>query len=257
MAELQYLVFRIAMNKIAINLEHVLEVIRMPNWTPYPNSSDFLKGIFNLRNNIIPLIDFRKLLSFPTFDDEINDLIEMLKMREHDHINWLNELELCVTEKREFRLNTDPHKCKFGEWYYTYKTENVVLQNLLEQFERPHNQIHSRGIEVNNLLLHKKYDDAERVVLDARNLEFARMVNLFNELYNILKTTMREFVVIINTDAGMKSFTVDKIDKIMKITENDIYKLDNSELQGTVNEVIRINEDIILKLNIQSLLEKI
>lgn len=257
MAEQQYLVFETSSNKIAINLNLVLEVIRMPKWTPYPNASDYIKGIFNLRNNIIPLIDFRKLLGYQTFEHEINDLIDMLKLREQDHINWLNELDLCVKERREFRLVTDAQKCKFGQWYYSFNTNNVVLKNFLDQFEEPHKLIHHKGITVNELMSQKKYDDAEKVITQARQNEFKKMINLFNELYGFLKSSIREFVVIINSDKGVKSFTVDKIDQIIKVADSDISSLDNAELKGTAKEVIKRDKDIILKLDIQTLLDKI
>lgn len=40
----------------------------------------------------------------------------MLAERETDHVNWINELERSVQEKRKFTLTTDPYKCAFGKW---------------------------------------------------------------------------------------------------------------------------------------------
>lgn len=257
MAKDQYLIFETSSNKIAINLEYVLEVIRIPKWTPYPNSSDYIKGIFNLRNKIIPLIDFRKLLGYESFDDENNQLITMLKEREQDHINWLNELENSVLENREFTLTTDPKKCKFGIWYHSFKSENSSIDLFLKEFEEPHNKIHAIAHRVAELLKANKKDDALKLIAHSKLKELKRMLGLFEELFNMLKNTNKEFVVIIQSNNGIKSFTVDKIDQIIKVEDEDISVLESAELKGTAKEVIKRDGDIILKLDIMALLDQI
>lgn len=257
MAGEQYLIFETSSNKIAINLEYVLEVIRIPKWTPYPNANDYIKGIFNLRNKIIPLIDFRKLLGYNSFDDENNQLIETLKLREQDHINWLNELENSVNENREFTLTTDPKKCKFGVWFYSFKSENSSIDLFLKEFEEPHNKIHALAHKVSDLIKANRKDEAIKIVNDAKAKELKRMLNLFSELYNMIRNSSKEFVVIIQTDNGIKSFTVDKIDQIIRVEEGEISTLDNAELKGTAKEVIKRDNDIILKLDIMTLLDNI
>lgn len=257
MARNQYLIFETSSNKIAINLEFVLEVIRIPKWSPYPNSSDYIKGIFNLRNKIIPLIDFRKLLGYKSFDDEINDLIEMLKLREQDHIDWLNELESSVKENRDFSLTTDPKKCKFGLWFYSFRSENSSIEMFLREFEEPHNKIHAIAHKVSDLLKANKKEEAIKLINESKAKELKRMLGLFAELYNILRNSNKEFVVIIQSNNGIKSFTVDKIDQIIKVEDDEISLLDSAELKGTAKEVIKRDDDIILKLDILSLLDQI
>lgn len=257
MTEVQYLVFETSSNKIAINLQHVLEVIRIPKWTPYPNSNDHIKGIFNLRNKIIPLIDFRKLLGYKSFDEENNDLIGMLKHREQDHINWLNELEKSVIEDRDFTLTTDPKKCKFGQWYYSFKAENSSIDLFLKEFEEPHNSIHNIAVKAKDLVSQKRKNDAIKLVNDSKNKELKKMIGLFHDLYTIIGNSNKEFVVIIQTDNGIKSFTVDKIDQIIKVADNEISLLESAELKGTAKEVIKRDNDIILKLDIMALLDQV
>lgn len=257
MAEQQFLVFESFSNKIAINLEYVLEVIRMPNWTPYPNSSEYIKGIFNLRNKIIPLIDFRKLLGHKSFDDTMNELIDTLKEREQDHRNWLNELDKSVIEDREFSLTTDPRKCKFGLWYYSYKAENSTLELFLNEFEEPHKEIHNIAIKVAELRKQNKKSEALEVVQQAKGKELKKMIDLFGELYILLRNSIKEFVVIVNTNNGIKSYTVDKINQIIKVNDNEISIMDDAKLKGTAKEVIKKDGELILKLDIQSFLEKI
>jgi len=252
----QYLVFETSTNKIAINLEYVLEVIRMPKWTKYPNSSDNVKGIFNLRDKVIPLIDFRKLLGYNSIEEETNDLIVLLKQREQDHINWINELLASIAEQREFKLTTDPHKCKFGQWYYSFQTNNFMLKAFLDEFEKPHKFIHEIGYTVNNLIKEKKYEEAEQIAAATRDKQLKLMLNLFRELYKIIKNSMIEFVVIVDMGSGIKSFTVDKINRIINVNAEDINKLEESQFNGIAQEVIKKENELILKLDIESLLKE-
>ena len=72
---------------------------------------------------------------------------------EEDHCRWLQELEACVEERREFRLATDPHKCKFGQWYdkllgnppglAQLTNSDLNLTSLFEQLDQPHKLIHA------------------------------------------------------------------------------------------------------------------
>lgn len=250
----QYLIFESSTNKIAINLDYVLEVIRMPEWTTFPNTDEFVKGIFNLRNNIIPLIDFRKYMGNMSLADE---MVALLRQREQDHINWVNELISCVDEHREFTLTTDHTKCKFGLWYYSFQTNNLKLKDFLELFEKPHKEIHRIGIKVKELLKEERFDEAKAISLSTRDNELKVMINLFKELYELLQTTVREFVVIINTDTGIKSVTVDKIDRIIMVQDEEISKLESAQLGGTCDEVIKRDEELILKLDLQKLLSDI
>lgn len=55
----QYLTFNLAGEIFAINVANVREVLELPKITQVPRMPDFLSGVFNLRGNIIPLLDLR------------------------------------------------------------------------------------------------------------------------------------------------------------------------------------------------------
>lgn len=47
-----------------INILSVHEILRIPNITRVPNTPDFIKGVLNLRGNVIPVVDVRKRFGF-------------------------------------------------------------------------------------------------------------------------------------------------------------------------------------------------
>lgn len=52
-------------NEFLLDVPHIHEIIMLPKITFVPNSPQFIEGVVNLRGNIIPVINLRKLLSFP------------------------------------------------------------------------------------------------------------------------------------------------------------------------------------------------
>ncbi|MFW5711237.1 MAG: methyl-accepting chemotaxis protein [Spirochaetota bacterium] len=84
-----------------------------------------------------------------------NQLRGNIVQREVDHLNWtidLNEL-LNNDEVNELTVETDPHKCAFGQWYYSdarVSAEQMVpeLKPLLAKIEDPHNRLHQSAVSV-------------------------------------------------------------------------------------------------------------
>ena len=150
--ETKYLVINVANELIGFELSSIREIIRLPEVTIIPDSPDYLRGMIKLRDLVIPLIDLRKKIGLNSIEEENQSFINMLKDRENDHIEWVNELIRSVEMREEFNLTTDPHACKFGKWYDNFKIKNFSIMNHLEKFDKPHKKIHQVGIEIKNLM---------------------------------------------------------------------------------------------------------
>lgn len=56
----QVLVFELDKEEYAVSISVLREIIRVPDITPIPNAPDFIKGILNLRGQIVVLVDLEK-----------------------------------------------------------------------------------------------------------------------------------------------------------------------------------------------------
>lgn len=79
---------------------------------------------------------------------------EMIQ-REVDHLTWANQVNALLTndEVSELSVQTDPHKCGFGEWYYgegRKQAEALVpeLKETLAQIEEPHRHLHESAVAI-------------------------------------------------------------------------------------------------------------
>lgn len=60
----QLVVFTLGIEEYAINITYAQEIIRVPILKRVPNTPDFIEGVFNLRGNVIPVIDLKKRFGF-------------------------------------------------------------------------------------------------------------------------------------------------------------------------------------------------
>lgn len=86
---------------------------------------------------------------------EGNKLVGVLLQREVDHLNWAGELNKLLTDDRvtELTVQTDPHKCGFGKWYYGEGRKNAEtflprLKEPLSAIEDPHRRLHESAVKI-------------------------------------------------------------------------------------------------------------
>ncbi len=58
-AENQYLTFKLANEFYALEIAKVREVLDFIKVTRVPRTPDFMRGIINLRGNVVPVVDLR------------------------------------------------------------------------------------------------------------------------------------------------------------------------------------------------------
>ena len=63
-----YLSFRLKKELFAINVSKVLTILEMKPITKVPNSPDYMRGVINLRGNVLPVIDMRLKFGMPTIE---------------------------------------------------------------------------------------------------------------------------------------------------------------------------------------------
>jgi purine-binding chemotaxis protein CheW len=67
----KYMTFIIDATTYALDISQVLDIIRLPNITYFPNQPDYIMGLINLRGKIIPTLDIRLKFKkpFKAYDD--------------------------------------------------------------------------------------------------------------------------------------------------------------------------------------------
>ncbi|MGI6586501.1 MAG: chemotaxis protein CheW [Gracilibacteraceae bacterium] len=65
MAELQFVVFKLGKEEYGVNIMQVQEIGHYLEPVKVPNAPEFIEGVMNLRDNVIPVISLRKKFNIP------------------------------------------------------------------------------------------------------------------------------------------------------------------------------------------------
>lgn len=76
----QLVTFKIEDDEFGVDILKVQEINRMMNITRIPNAPDFVEGVINLRGKIIPVVDLRKKLGFPSKEHDKSTRIIVVEL---------------------------------------------------------------------------------------------------------------------------------------------------------------------------------
>ncbi len=75
-----YLSFTLGGEEFALDVQNVIKILQMQQFTKIPQSPDYLKGIINIRGNVIPVVDTYYKFGFDSPDNEANSVIIILSI---------------------------------------------------------------------------------------------------------------------------------------------------------------------------------
>jgi purine-binding chemotaxis protein CheW len=64
--EIPVVCFELAGELYAADVDHVREIIRPQDVSPVPKAPAFIEGMTNLRGKVVPVVNFRRLMGFPS-----------------------------------------------------------------------------------------------------------------------------------------------------------------------------------------------
>lgn len=75
-----HLTFRLNEEIFAAGVDKVLEILEIPKITTVPRTPDYMRGVINLRGNVLPVIDTRKKFGLPSIADSVNTCIIVMNL---------------------------------------------------------------------------------------------------------------------------------------------------------------------------------
>ncbi|MCG8582783.1 MAG: methyl-accepting chemotaxis protein [Bacteroidales bacterium] len=86
-----------------------------------------------------------------------NKLRSDLETKYVDHLIWAKEVNRLLTDENvtELTVQTDPHQCAFGKWYYGEGKQEALalapeLEPILKEFEEPHKHLHESAVKLSD-----------------------------------------------------------------------------------------------------------
>jgi purine-binding chemotaxis protein CheW len=246
--ENSYLIVKVNSSNYAIKLEKIREIIKLPETQDFPEMREFDRGFIKLRNEIVRIVDLRKKLRIKSISEEENDFLVHISDAKQAHIDWMNELKLSVLEDRQFKLTSDPHKCKFGIWYDSFKSSNQSINLYLRQLDLPHKIIHKLAEKVETQKkLGQKLRQIE-LIEEAANNELVYLLQILDSAGTFLKEARREIAVIFSINNNLVGCTADGVLNIIEILPDMIEPASKLDSKDYVAGIAKTKDGVILIL---------
>lgn len=136
----QYVVIRLGNEKFGVDIKHIDNIVRMQNITRVPKVQEYIKGVINLRGEVVPVMSIRIKMHLP--EDEITKAsrIIILKLEQYGTIGILVDevvevvtIDNTLVEKISYDMNEETEIFisgigKNGNELITLLDFNLVMQ---------------------------------------------------------------------------------------------------------------------------------
>ena len=94
----QYIVIKIGGEQFGIDIKYVDNIVRMQHITRVPKVANYLKGLINLRGEVIPVMSLRLKMGLEEIEETKTTRIIILKLEQHGTIGIIvDEVKEVVT----------------------------------------------------------------------------------------------------------------------------------------------------------------
>lgn len=243
---MELLISNIQKEKFAFYLENIQEVIEKSSVEELPNSPEFLEGLFNYRERVIPVFNLRKLMNLKSFHEEQCLLLNNTKKA---HKEWIDSLKNSLEKNTPFNKELDSSKCVLGKWIdenlKCMKCNNKGYVNLIKNhLVEPHTHLHSLAGDLLENKDESKIKEIEEVYLQVDNA-----LNLLHENISLLTNAFQK-VVIYKLNERIFGVAIDDIDRIVNVEKDNFKSADiitKSSFLSAEN-VVELDNKIILVL---------
>jgi chemotaxis signal transduction protein len=225
----QWVSFTAGGELFAFDVRCVREIHRLAEIRAGRPSEAHQNGVVIFHGEEVPVLDLRVLLGKPSRLREAAETIEWLKGRQQDHEAWLAELEACVREHRHFGLPTDPHKCRFGQWYDQFETDDPWLRRLIESLSAPHERIHEAAAEIVAAMARNDYAEAAAAISRMRDTRLRELLDALASTYGYLSASACPTLLIVGAEGTTIAVAVDDFCGVIYSDDARISRCDSSE----------------------------
>jgi len=215
----EYMTFKSGRALYAVPIENVLTINGIPDELHCRSfGKDGVLGVIEYLNMPVVVFDFSLATNIQSSMDEKMELVDVLKQREQDHVDWLNALEKSILEGVDFKKARNPHECVFGKWYDTFETDDDDLKEIIGDFDKPHKGIHALADQLLEMCENGEKEKSLQILEHERNTTLLKLRNLFSKARDQLSGSIKPVLIYLTLD-GQQSHIALKVDEIADVEE--------------------------------------
>jgi purine-binding chemotaxis protein CheW len=121
-----YLTFKLGDELFAASVSKVIEILEIPKITKVPRSPEFMRGVVNLRGNVLSVIDSRIKFGLPSVEDTVSTCIIVMNIQIENQEITLGIIADAVKEVVEIDKTSIQAVPEIGSKYRSEFIEGMV-----------------------------------------------------------------------------------------------------------------------------------
>lgn len=225
---MEYLLLVVKDKYFAIDVEHIIEILRPKDITEIPEVSSYILGVMNIRGHIGTVVSLRKMMHYKEMSEELQEFIADITT---GHTVWVKELEESVNQEKDFTRTLDPHACPLGHWLddilTCLKCDDTFMDKIKREINPHHKKLHEKGRVVIDTALNDKEKAVGIVRTEIHNHYevIIRNLELLNNDINLWTNSIQRIVAFTTGKGETINLLVDDVIDIITITEEQKQKL--------------------------------
>lgn len=219
-SEEQLVSFKLANDEYAFEISKVREILKVTDLTSVPNVPEYVKGLFTIRNHLLPIIDLRLLLGM---DDFLSEKQEYLDKGIEEDCSWLERLNHIVESESYFSGNLDAKDTPFGKFLEEYKTTSVEIEGIIKRIKKARSKLYSSGQQVLEQLARDRTSAISQL-----NTELPMLLTIVKDTVSTLKERLTKQIcedqraLVIEIQGMTVGFLVDWVDEVIRVPRSVI-----------------------------------
>lgn len=212
--------FKVGCDEYAFDINKVSEIIKIREITAVPNVPPYVKGLFTIRNHLLPIIDLRQLLGLPNL---ISERYEVIDRALDNETEWFENLAHILEAGTHFTRNLNAKETDFGLWLESYKTASVEIETIIKRLKKSRWELYNAAAEA--LELRKKSKDEAVSFLTEKILPLLKIVtDIMGEFKKSLSRHILEDqrAMVVEADSMTVGYLVDWVDEVIRIPKSVI-----------------------------------
>ena len=215
----ELILFSIDKNNFAIELDKIKRIVQAEITTPVAGSAEEIEGVFTFENDVIKVLNFRKMINLPAHGSELQELFPRLKQ---SHIDWVNALEDSVVNDTPFTKALSPYDCELGKWMGSFNSYDSTISMIMDKLFTKHAHFHGHASTILREAQQNKEKALEMIREKVKPLEseLKELLDSLLENVNLITNSMQKFLIL--DGEILFAVRIDDIDDIVSIEETDL-----------------------------------
>ncbi|OQX26695.1 MAG: hypothetical protein BWK80_09130 [Desulfobacteraceae bacterium IS3] len=212
--------FNVAGDEYAFDIAKVSEIIKVSDITAVPNVPNYVRGLFTIRNHLLPILDLREMLGLPSLVSERHKVIDRAVA---EHRSWTETLHHVLEAGLHFTGSVSAKDSAFGVWLESYKTSGIEVEAIIKRLKKNRWELYASAAEA--LRLRKSSKEA---ALSLFSGTITPLLSIVADILAEFKEAMDRYILedqralVVASDGITIGYLVDWVDEVIRIPRSVI-----------------------------------